>query len=189
MDGKRTELRDSIVGERTLYEGRAYDFVELMLRQPDGVERPRPIVRHRGAVVIVPLLETPGRSSKVVFVVNDRHAINGRLEELPAGGIDPGETADEAAARELGEETGFVASALHPLGTFYTTPGMTDEVMHAYVGLGLTPRPEGQDLQPDESLSVKQRSSGDALEAVANGTLRDGKTMLALLLAQSRGYL
>ena len=171
-----------------MLEGRAYDFVELTLRGPDGAERARPIVRHRGAVVVVPLLEVPGRGSKVVFVVNDRHTINDRLEELPAGGIEAGETPEEAAARELAEETGYSASSLYPLGSFYTTPGMTDELMHAFVAVGLTKLAEGQSLEDYEHLTVTTRSASVALEAAASGVLRDGKSMLALLLAQRGGF-
>lgn len=182
-------LRDAIVGERTLYEGRAYDFVELTLRQPDGTERGRPIVRHRGAVVVVPVIEVPGRGSKVVFVRNDRHTVNGKLLELPAGGIESGETPEEAAGRELGEETGFGAASLYPLGDFYTTPGITDELMHAYAAVGLTKLAGGQALEAYESLTVEMHSAGEALEWVESGKLRDGKSMLALLLAQRRGFL
>jgi len=182
-------LRDRIVGERVLHEGRAYDFVELTLRGPDGGERGRPIVRHRGAVVIVPLIEQPGRGAKVVLVVNDRHTINAKLEELPAGGIERGETPEEAAARELAEETGYAASSLYPLGSFYTTPGMTDELMHAFVAVGLTKVEGGPSLEDYESLSVTVRSAGDALEAAVGGGLLDGKSMLALLLAQRRGFI
>lgn len=180
-------LRDQIVGERTLYQGRAYDFVELTLQQPDGTTRPRPIVRHRGAVVVVPLIEQPGRSPKVVFVRNERHTINGRLDELPAGGIDPGESPEEAAERELIEETGYRASGLYPIGRFYTTPGITDEMMHAFVATSLTQ--VGQRLQPDESLEVRVLSAGEAFNMIDTGALVDGKSVLALLLAERGGFL
>ncbi len=189
MDSADHALRDRIVGERTLYEGRAYDFVELTLKQPNGVERARPMVRHRGAVVVVPVIEQPGRGARIVFVVNDRHTINAKLEELPAGGIEQGESPEEAAARELGEETGYNATSLYELGTFYTTPGITDELMHAYVAVGLMKRAEGQSLEAHESLTVTHRSASEALDRVVDNQSRDGKTMLALLLAQRKGFI
>lgn len=180
-------LRDQIVDQRTVLPGKAYDFVELTLRQPDGKTRTKAMVRHRGAAVIVPLIEQPGRSPKIVFVENDRHTINDRLLELPAGGIDPGETPEETAARELLEETGYRATSLYELATFYTTPGLTDELMHAYVATGLIH--EGARPEADESLTVRVVSSTEAVDMIDRGLLRDGKTMLALLAAQRRGLL
>ena len=138
---------------------------------------------------MVPVVEVPGRGAKLLFVRNDRHTINDRLLELPAGGIEPGETPEEAAARELGEETGYSASSLYGLGEFYTTPGITDELMHAYAAVGLTKLSGGQALESYESLTVETHSAGEALEWVESGKLRDGKSMLALLLAKRRGFL
>ena len=180
-------LRDKITGERTLYEGKAFDFVELTLTQPDGSTRPRPIVRHHGAAVIVPLIEQPGRSPKVVFVRNDRHTINDQLLELPAGGVDRGESPEETAARELREETGYAASSIYHLISFYTTPGVTDEFMHAYVATGL--RHVGQELEADESLEVVTLTSSEVGSMLDAHELTDGKTVLALLEAARQNYI
>lgn len=180
-------LRDAIVGSTNLYRGRAYDFVELTLQQPDGSTRPRPIVRHRGAAVIVALLDDGSGVPRVVCVRNDRHTINDRLLELPAGGIDPGESPDQTAARELREETGYTAATITEVGRFYTTPGLTDELMHAYVATGLTMAE--QDLQDDESLTVERIPLDELLAMVDTGTLMDGKSILALLLARRKGLL
>jgi len=180
-------LRDQVVEQRTLHSARAYDFVELTLRQPDGKTRSKPIVRHRGAAMIVPLIEQPGRSPKIVFVENERHTIGDRLLELPAGGMEPGETPEETAARELVEETGYRASSLYELVTFYTTPGITDELMHAYVATGLFH--VGASPEADESLTVRVLTSTEAVDMIDRGLIRDGKTILALLAAQRRGLL
>lgn len=180
-------LRDRITAERTLYEGRAFDFLELTLTHPDGSTRSRPIVRHRGAAMILPLIEQPGRSPKIVFVRNDRHTINAPLLELPAGGIDPGESPEEAAARELREETGYEAASLYPLATFYTTPGITDELMHAYVATSM--KSVGQSLEAYESLDVVIMSSSEVAGMLDSGDLVDGKSLLALLAAARQGYI
>jgi ADP-ribose pyrophosphatase len=180
-------LRDRVVDERVLTRSPAYDLVELTLRRPDGVERKKSVVRHRGAVVVLPLIEQPGMTPKIVFIENERHTIGCRLLELPAGGIDAGEAPEEAAARELREETGYQASSLYPLARFYTTPGLTDELMHAFVATGLTRA--GQSLQPDESLTVRVLSASDAGGRLDRGEIRDGKTVVALLTAARRGLL
>ncbi len=183
----RHHLRDTITDERVLAEHPAYTAVQLTIRSPDGSERTRPAVRHRGAVIIVPLLEQPGRAPRVVLVRNDRVIIGSALLECPAGGIDEGESPAEAAERELREESGYQAASLYPLGRFYTSPGMSDEVMHAFVASGLMH--VGQSLQPNESMTVHKYTVGEVLEMIDAGKLTDGKTILAVLLAMRKGYL
>jgi ADP-ribose pyrophosphatase len=184
---KRGVLRDEIVGRTTLHTSRAYDVEELTLRRPDGAERKKAYIRHRGAVVIVPLLEQPGRSPKVVMVRNERHTLGRAIDELPAGGIDEGEGPQEAAERELREETGYEATSIYAVGEFLTTPGLTDERMHAFVATGL--RQVGQDLEDDESLSVVTRTMADVEGMIDRGELEDGKSLLALLWADRQGLL
>jgi ADP-ribose pyrophosphatase len=180
-------IRDTVTSERVLASHPAYDAVELTIRSPEGVERKRPAVRHRGAVVVVPLLEQPGRAPRVVMIRNERVVLGEALLECPAGGIDEGESPIEAAERELGEETGYRAASLYPLGRFYTTPGMTDELMHAFVASGLIHG--SQALQADENLTVHRFAAGELLQKIEMGELVDGKSMLAILLAVRRGYL
>lgn len=165
----------------------AYDAVELTVRSPDGGERTKPAIRHRGAVTIVALLEQPGRGSRVVMIENDRVIPGEKLLECAAGGIDGDESPAAAAERELVEETGYRAASLQALGRFYTSPGMSDEMMYAFVATGLTQ--VGQSLEPWESLTVHSFSSGEVLDKIDDGSIRDGKTIAALLLAVRRGFL
>ncbi len=181
-----SEPRLRVVGERTLHAGRSYDFVELSVDHPDGQRRTKPMVRHRGAACIVPLLETPAGPA-VVMVRNDRVTIESFLLELPAGGIDAGEDPAAAAARELEEETGYRAATVEPLARFYTTPGLTDELMHAFVARGLTH--VGQKLEPYEVLTVHPVPVADLLVMMDRGELADGKTVCSLLIALRRGLL
>lgn len=179
-------LVTKIVGEQTLREGRAFDFVSLRVRSPRGQERDRLVVRHRGAVVILPVLETP-EGPQIVYVRNERHTIPAWLDELPAGGLDAGEEPERAARRELREETGFAAATLTPLGRFYTTPGITDELMHAYLATGL--EEVGQDLEEYEVLTVHRAPVSAMFERIESGDLTDAKTILALHLARARGLI
>ncbi len=179
-------LLTRIVGAEELWSGRAFDFVRLTVRAQDGVERDRLIVRHPGAVVILPVLDTPS-GPEIVFVRNERHTINAWLDELPAGGLDAGEDPEFAARRELREETGFAAATLTPLGRFYTTPGVTDELMHAYLATDL--EEVGQDLEDYEVLTVHREPVSEFFARADSGDLTDAKTILALHLARARGLL
>lgn len=115
---------------------------------PDGRWFDREVVRHPGAVVILPLLD----DGRVVLLRNFRPAVERELIELPAGTCEPGESLVETARRELAEETGYHAARLDLLMAFYPSPGILDEQMHIFVARELTPGPSrldaGEHLQP-----------------------------------------
>lgn len=156
-----------------------------------GVKRPcgsileREIVRHPGAVVVVAVRDDGG----LVLIRNFRISVEQRLLECCAGTLEAGEDPAVCAGRELIEETGYRAERIAPLGAgwFYTTPGLTDEKMYAFVATGLTH--VGQDLEDDESIEVEIVAADRAIRMVESGEIRDGKTVAALLLAERRGLL
>ena len=104
--------------------------------------------------------------------------------EVPAGRMEQGEDPAEAAHRELGEETGLKAGRLDFLGSYFTTPGFTDEEMYTFLATELT---EG-DSHPDEDEEVERVvvPLEQAVEMVKNGELHDGKSIAALLVAWQR---
>lgn len=146
-----------------------------------GAPLVRDVVRHPGAVTVVALRD----DGMLVLVRNNRFAVAERLLEFCAGKLEPGEDPAEAAGRELEEETGYAAGRLEPLGTFYTSPGFTDERMHVYLATGLTPVP--QRLEPDEDLEVAILAPDDLRTLISRGEVADGKTLGAYLLWQLRG--
>lgn len=184
MDRPEEPLRP--ISRRVLHRGAKFDFEQITFAGSDGRPLTREVVRHPGAVVVVPVLEEGGRRS-VVFVRNERLAAGKWLLELPAGTMEPPEAPGACAARELIEETGYKAATLTPLARFYTTPGMTDELMHAFVATRL--RHVGQKLELDERLRVEVIGAERAVEMAARGELEDAKTMLSLMLAERAGVL
>lgn len=172
-----------ITGRRVLHKGRKFDFEVVTLRTSRGRTLEREVVRHPGAVVIVPVLE----SGEIVLIRNHRFAVGAWLLECPAGTMEPPEEAEACARRELVEETGYEAATLEPLGWFYTTPGLTDERMHAFVAKGL--RPVGQRLEEDEFIRVEPLGAARVMEMIGRGEMTDAKSMLAILLASRRGLL
>ncbi len=172
-----------------IFRGAKYDFEQITLRDQHGGTIQRQAVRHPGAAVILPILypdlATSPASAQIVFIRNYRFAPRVVLWELPAGTMERGEDPILTAARELEEETGYSAATLIPLGRFYTTPGMTDEMMHAYAAFGL--RPVGQRLEADENITVRPIAVEEAMAMIDRGELVDGKTVVALLLAERKG--
>ena len=191
-----------ILSERSIYRGKKFDFVSLTVERPGGGKLEREIVRHPGAVVVVPILERePKRhgagTTHVVLIRNFRIAIGEPLIECCAGtierarpaegGFGPPEDPAACASRELIEETGYQAATVKALGWFYTTPGLTDEQMHVFAATGLTH--VGQRLEEDESIEVLVVPAGEAMVMVREGAIRDGKSIVALTMAERAGFL
>ncbi len=209
---------------RTLvHHGRKFDLEAVTIPGPGGTPLSRDVVRHPGAVVILPILDGPpragdwapgagegpaadpnlsgspggggpqshsiaiGDSKHVVLIRNFRVSVERELIELPAGTLEPMEKPEDCAARELVEETGYEAATIQPLGRFYTTPGVTDELMWAFAATGL--RHVGQRLQPDERLTVYPVPAPEALAMIDRAQIADGKTIATLLLAARKGLL
>ncbi|NLX14255.1 MAG: NUDIX hydrolase [Phycisphaerales bacterium] len=140
----------------------------------------RELVVHPGAVCIVPLLDP----QNVLLIRNYRFSVDSELLELPAGTLEPSESPEACAARELEEETGYHAGHLEPVGRFYTSPGFTTELMYIFVADDLTAGP--QRLEATERIRVEPMAVADALAACHDGRIIDGKTIAALSLWSNR---
>jgi ADP-ribose pyrophosphatase len=178
-------LRERLVSSEVLRRSRILEFRVDTIETPDGRRSTRDIAGHPGAVAVVAIDD----ADRVLMVRQWRHATGGPLLEIPAGTLDrhaDGSLEDHAvaAARELEEETGARAGTWRYLGSFYTAPGFTSELMHLYLATGLTSSHEGG-LQPDEDehLELKPVPFGDALAMAMRGDLHDAKSMVGLLMA------
>lgn len=154
---------------RLVYEG---SLVDLVVER--WGEHSREIVRHPGAVAIVAV----DRDDRVVLVRQLREPARRALLELPAGGLDDGERPLEAAKRELEEETGLRGGTWRELGSFYTSPGYSDERMTVFAATGVE---EGEAApEADEEVElVRWPVAGAALRI---DELEDAKSIAGLLL-------
>ena len=142
----------------------------------DGQLVQRAIIRHPGAVTIVPIMD----NGRVCLIRNYRVSVARALIELPAGTLEPGEDPERAAKRELIEETGFRCERFTPLHGFYMSPGILDERMHLFLAEGLTAvGPQREQTEEIENLIV---GWAEALEMVHGGEIQDAKTLVGLLL-------
>ena len=147
----------------------------------DGTPIRRDVILHPGAVVILPIID----ADRVCLLRNHRFVVNETLWEIPAGTLEPGEPLEEAARRELAEETGYAAATWTALGFLYASPGVLDEKLHLFVAENLTPgtmHPEA-----DEELEPVTLAFDEAIAMCLDGRIKDAKTITALLLWKLRG--
>jgi ADP-ribose pyrophosphatase len=159
---------------QTVFEGQKFR-VEQRPFEVDGAIHVYDVIVHPGAAVILPVLD----DGRLVLIHNYRIAVGQELIELPAGTLDPGETAAQCAARELTEETGYRAARVEPLVSFYSSPGILSEQMHVFLATGLMPGPTAHEA--GEQIRVTPLAHAEALAAIRAGRITDGKTILALL--------
>lgn len=167
-----------IIARQSVFAGRVLDVAVEKHRMPDGRQANFEIIRHPGGAAVLPVLA----DGRVLLIRQFRPAIGKMIYEIPAGRLEPGESARECAGRELIEEVGYAAAQLHPLGGFWSTPGFCDEYIHLFLGRDLAPRQQA--LEPDELIDLCPMTLGEAVTEIKNGTILDSKTQLALLRYQ-----
>lgn len=173
------------LGARRVYDGRVINLDIETVRFPDGSIGSLEMVRHPGASCVLPVLSDPSRERdpEILLVRQFRHAAGDFLYEVPAGRLDPGESPQHCAERELREETGCVATRFEPLTSFYTTPGFTDELIHAFLASGLTRGVPSHER--DEFITLEALRLSSALSMIGDGRIVDGKTIITLLFASA----
>ena len=166
--------------ERQIYAGRILTLRLKYLPQPDGSRHLREIVEHAPGAAAVALDE----QGQVLLVRQSRPAVGARVLELPAGLIDAGEQPIDCARRELEEETGYAATHLEKLVSFYTSPGFTDELIHIFVATRLTETAVNHD--EEEEIELVRLPLPAAIERVVQGEISDAKTVAGLLAYAAR---
>ncbi|GGI95641.1 ADP-ribose pyrophosphatase [Alicyclobacillus cellulosilyticus] len=162
------------VGTETLFSGRVVRLERLTVELPDGSRSTREVVRHPGAVAV---LAEP-RPGYLLLVEQYRKGPEQALLEIPAGKLDPGESPERCALRELAEETGYQAAGVAKVCEFFSTPGFSDEKVHLFVASGLVPGRSHPDA--DEWLAVHELPQQEVARKLWSGELRDAKTIIAV---------
>jgi ADP-ribose pyrophosphatase len=168
---------ETLESER-VFGGRLLKVYADKVRLPDGAESWREYIRHPGAVAILALLE----NGKLLFERQYRYPLRRVFLEIPAGKIEPDEHILDTARRELREETGYKAKTWRHLATLHPCIGYADERIELFWAEGLSF--VGAALDDGEILDVCELSLADALLAVRDGEITDGKTIAALLWAE-----
>ncbi len=172
------ELEETRLAGSRVFDGRLLKVDLDTVRLPNGAQAVREVVRHPGAVVIVPV----DGEGNVHLVRQFRYPCGRALLEVPAGKLEPGEEPFPAAMRELEEEIGARAGQWLPMGELLPTPGFCDELQHVYLARELT----FGTVHPDEDEFLEQvvLPMDRAVAMAADGQLQDCKTVAALLRAR-----
>jgi ADP-ribose pyrophosphatase len=168
-----------LLSSRHAFRGRVISLRLDEVEMPSGRRVVYEIVEHPGAVAIVPVLP----DGRVLLVRQFRRAAGAELLEVPAGTLESGETPEACARRELAEEVGRAAARWEPLASFYTAPGVLSEEMHVFLARDLSPVTAERE---EEDLRVEALPLADARRRVERGEIRDGKSIVGILLACER---
>jgi len=166
---------EKTLSSRRIYEGRAVrlrvDTVELS----GGRQTTREVVEHEDCVAIVAVDD----KDNILLVKQFRKPVEKALLEIPAGGIDPGETPEDCVRREMREETGFLPQKVEKLGGFYSSPGFCTEYLYLYLATDLVHSP----LQAEDTdgISLVRTPLAQIPELIASGAIVDAKSIAGLL--------
>jgi ADP-ribose pyrophosphatase len=177
FDAKKDEaLIERFAASEEIFDGIVLHVNKDTVTLPDGKSAVREVIRHVGAVCVVPLTE----AGEVICVRQYRYAAGQVMLEIPAGKLDDKqEDRREAALRELREETGVRCEKLTSLGAFYPAPAYSDELIDMYLAEGLS----YGDTDPDEDefLDVVRVPLAEMVDMAMRGELPDAKTQMAVL--------
>lgn len=168
-------LTETTVSSEKIFDGCVISLYRDTVSLPNGKVATREVVRHKGAACIVPITD----DGNILAVRQYRYALGQVTLEIPAGKLDPDESPEVCALRELAEETGMTARKLIPLGKLYSSVGFCDEVIYMYAALGLS----SHDLSPDEDefLNLIRIPTEKFEEMILKDEITDAKTIAAVL--------
>ena len=172
------QLTEKLLSKEVVFPGKIIRLEHWQVALPNGEPTLREVACHPGASAVVALDD----EGQIILVRQHRIAVGRLTLEIPAGKLDsPDEDPFLCAQRELSEETGMTARNWQKLTCLETTPGFCNERIHIYLATGL----EQGDCHPDEDefVSVTRMPLAQAAANVMNGTFRDGKTALAIMMA------
>ena len=171
------DLTETTIATATHYRGTILTLRKDQVRMPNGRITVREVVEHSDSVCMVPV----DADGNVLLVRQYRKPTESALLEVPAGGIEEGESPEEAAMRELQEEVSHVAGMLTPLAGFWLAPGWCDEYMYAFLATDLEPSDLEQDY--DEMVDTIRVPLSETLALIERGEIQDAKSIAALLQA------
>ncbi len=173
-DDNVKKFYEKTIKEEEIFHGKVINVHLQTVELPNGQLTKRELVRHPGAVAILPLT-TDG---KLIVVEQYRKALERSIIEIPAGKLEDNEDPYACAIRELKEETGYTSNNVSHLVSFYTSPGFADELIHLYIAHDCVPG----EIQLDEDEFVESRiiTLAEAHQMILEQQIIDAKTILSI---------
>ena len=168
---------EKVLNEQSVFSGRVIKLSVLDVELQDGSESKRELVKHPGAVAVLPI----DAEGNVLLVRQFRIAAGRVLTEVPAGTRNAGEDPLLCAERELQEEVGYRPGKLESLGGIFVAPGYTTEFIYLYLATELQEARLEQDA--DEFIEVDRVPFTQVLDMVERGEIIDGKSIVCVLRA------
>ncbi|MGI2336629.1 MAG: NUDIX hydrolase [Dehalogenimonas sp.] len=163
------------VKKNVVFTGKIITVREDSVTLPNGNEKLWEVVEYPQAVAIIAVDE----KDNYLLVRQYRHAIETGLIEIPAGGVDLGETPEEAVRRELQEETGYYPNSVERLTQFYAAPGYSTEMLHLFLATDL--KPSRLVAEDTDEITLLRASEADVRSMIKTGRVQDGKSIAGLL--------
>ena len=171
-------LREVRTGSEEIFNGVILHVQRDTVRLPNGNETIREVIRHIGAVCVIPVLD----NGDVIMERQYRYPLDRVILEIPAGKLDaPDEDRLSAIKRELREETGYSADEWTEIGDFHPAPAYSDEFITMYLARSL--HKGEQQLDEDEFLDVYAIPLPELVQDVMEGRISDAKTQVCILKA------
>jgi len=167
-------LIETVLSSDRVFEGRRINVRVDEVSMADGRRARREVVEHPDAVVVLAIRD----DGDIAFVRQWRHPTGRALLELPAGRVDPGETPEQTARRELREEVGLDPARLDYARGFFVAPGFADEFLHGFIARDCVESPLEAD--EDEELIVEWKPLGEAIDLVEAGEIIDAKSVILI---------
>lgn len=167
------KFEEVTISSEMIFKGKIISLQVDQVRLPNGGTASREIVKHPGAVAVIPLL-----GDKMIVVEQYRKPLEKSQVEIPAGKLDSGEEPLRAALRELEEETGYKSDNIRLVSSFSTSPGFADEIIHLYIAEDLVKGTAN--LDEDEFLDCEAITLEQAQQYMREGRISDAKTIMAV---------
>ena len=166
-------MHEELLSTQQIFDGVVAHLRVDTIRKENGQVTTREIIEHAPCIAVIPLDE----ADNVVFVRQFRRATMRELLEIPAGGMEPGETPEEACVREMQEEIALRPGRLVRLGGIYSSPGFTNEYLHVFLATGLEP---GRLVAEDtDEIEIVRVPLAGVPGIVTEGRIEDAKTLAA----------